>query len=125
MVDNFKSDLSKARNLGSSKKGSHHWWYQRFTAIAFLPLTIWLILFMKNSQGSDQLLSNLKKPYNVAFAALFVGNAFYHAKLGMKVIIEDYISCLFIRNFLIVALNMFVIASFVFFLIALIYFMKF
>lgn len=110
---------------GSAKKGSFHWWYQRFTAIIALPLTLWLVFFIKNSANLEKILSDLKKPYNSALAALFVGNAFYHATLGMKVIIEDYVSCMFLRNFLIIALKIFVIFTFVFFFFSLIYFMNF
>lgn len=85
--------LKKARGLGSAKDGVHHWWLQRLTAIALVPLTLWLVFSVAAMTGSDYAAVNawFAQPFTTAMLTLFVFTAFYHAALGLQVVIEDYI----------------------------------
>lgn len=93
-MPSFRSDLSRARGLGSAKEGAHHWWLQRVTAIAMVPLVVWFVIALIGLQGADYdaMVAWLGAPINAVLMVLFVGAAFYHASLGVQVIIEDYVS---------------------------------
>ncbi len=85
--------LKKAMGLGSAKDGTHHWWMQRLTAVALVPLTLWVAFSVAAMSGQDYatVVSYFKAPFNVAMFTLFLFAAFYHASLGMQVVIEDYV----------------------------------
>lgn len=85
--------LKKARGLGSAKDGTHHWWMQRVTAIALVPLTLWVAFSVASMSGESYeiVLSYFASPFNVAMFCLFLFASFYHASLGLQVVIEDYI----------------------------------
>ena len=90
----LRSALGKARGLGSAKDGTHHWWMQRVTAIALIPLTIWFVssLIALAGQGYIAFINWFSQPLNATAMILFLGVGFHHAQLGMQVVIEDYIS---------------------------------
>ncbi len=108
MSNHFHSELYKAKNLGASS-GFHHWWMQRMTSILLIPVTLWLMLQFKLFSGDLKLI--LAPMHNFIAAIIFVACAFYHAKLGMQVIIEDYISRLKIRIPLLILLDIFVFVT--------------
>ncbi len=85
--------LKKARGLGSAKDGTHHWWVQRVTAIALVPLTLWVAFCVACMVGEPYafVLSEFQSPFNIAMFVLFLFTAFYHASLGLQVVIEDYV----------------------------------
>ena len=86
--------LKNAKGLGSAKHGLGHWITQRVTALALLPLTIWfvtIIALMKDS-SYDSALSLVSNPFNATFLILLIISIFWHAQLGLQVVIEDYIS---------------------------------
>ena len=93
MTQDFRSPLSKARGLGSAKEGSHHWWLQRVTAIALIPLTLWFMAsaVMLAGKPRDVVYAWLNCPISAVLMILFLFAAFYHASLGVQVVIEDYI----------------------------------
>ena len=89
----LRSPLSKAVGLGSAKHGFSHWWWQRVTALALIPLCLWFVyslLCLLNGDHSDAT-NWLSSPINASLMLLFVLTAIYHAQTGMQVIIEDYI----------------------------------
>ena len=90
---NLRSDLGRVRGLGSAKEGTSHWWMQRVTAVALVPLTLWFVWSMASLAGTDQadLAGWLSKMHNLTLFILFVGALFYHMKLGLQVVIEDYV----------------------------------
>lgn len=90
----FRSALGRARGLGSAKEGTHHWWMQRITAIALIPLTMWLVssIISLSGSGYDAFILWFGQPINATVMILFLGVAFHHAQLGMQVVIEDYVS---------------------------------
>lgn len=75
-------------------KGAYHWWLQRLTAIALVPLAIWFVfaVAMLESASYATVLGWLQSPATAIFLALFIIITFYHTQLGLQVIIEDYVS---------------------------------
>jgi succinate dehydrogenase / fumarate reductase, membrane anchor subunit len=91
----LRTPLGRVRGLGSAKGGTHHWWAQRLTAIALIPLTVWLVYAVVCMSTLDYIavIGWLQSPLTSSLLILFVFAMFYHAQLGMQVIIEDYITC--------------------------------
>lgn len=89
----LQSDLGKVRGLGSAKEGTHHWWWQRVTAVAMIPLSLWFIsgLLCMIEGDYQQALDWVSKPHVTVLTVAFLGALFYHLKLGMQVVIEDYV----------------------------------
>jgi succinate dehydrogenase / fumarate reductase membrane anchor subunit len=91
--EDFRTPLSRARGLGSAKSGVSHWWRQRVTAIALVVLVPWLVGLLVSLLGADLEAARIAiaRPWNVIALAAFLIAAFWHAKLGMQVVIEDYV----------------------------------
>lgn len=89
----IRSPLGRARGLGSAKAGAEHWWLQRVTAVALVPLTLWLaasiIMFVGNDHAEVR--AWLQTPVAAVLMVLLLIGLFYHMALGLQVIIEDYI----------------------------------
>ena len=85
--------LGRVRGLGSAKAGLHHWWSQRVTAVALVPLTLWFVYSALTLAGSDYAsgIKWLAQPTNGIFMVLLVISTFHHLQLGLQVIIEDYV----------------------------------
>ncbi len=92
MVD-LRSDLARARGLGSAKEGVRHWWIQRVTAMALVPLGLWFVIscFKLSHMSLVDLRVWLDTGANFLLMALFVIALFYHMQLGLQVVIEDYV----------------------------------
>lgn len=88
-----RTPLAEARGLGSAKEGAAHWWAQRVTAVALVPLTIWLVGSLLALTGGDHstFVVWLRSPFNAALMVAFVVVVFYHMALGLRVVVEDYI----------------------------------
>jgi succinate dehydrogenase / fumarate reductase membrane anchor subunit len=85
--------LSRVRGLGSAKSGTEHWWLQRVTAIANIPLVLFMLVFVMVHLGSSraELVASVHHPIiAILLAAAFV-SVLWHMRLGMQVIIEDYV----------------------------------
>lgn len=89
----IQSPLARARGLGSAHDGVHHWIVQRVTALALAPLVVWLVWSVVQMQGLEYeaFLAWQAQPVNAVLMILSVITMFYHAALGMQVIIEDYV----------------------------------
>jgi len=89
----MRTPISRVRGLGSAKDGTHHWWMQRLTAIALVPLTIWFVVSMICLASADHATVSawLATPLTAVLMLLFVIATFYHLQLGLQVVIEDYI----------------------------------
>lgn len=89
----LRSPLSKAIGLGSAKHGFSHWWWQRVTAIALVPLTLWFVYSVLSLISGDHGSASawLSSPINATIMLLFVLTALFHAQTGLQVVIEDYI----------------------------------
>ena len=90
----LRTPLAKVRGLGSAKEGTHHWWAQRLSAIALIPLSLWFIYSLVSMTTLDYMaaIGWLQTPMTSILLILFVFALFYHAQLGMQVVIEDYVS---------------------------------
>ncbi len=91
---NLRSALGRARGLGSAKEGLHHWWAQRLTALALIPLTVWFVVSLISLAGSghEEFVLWLANPLNATAMILFLAVAFHHAQLGVQVVLEDYVA---------------------------------
>lgn len=89
----LRDPLARARGLGSAKAGVGHWWVQRVTATALIGLGLWFVCTVIALLGSDfeQARAALAEPWNVVLMIVFVCTAFWHAQLGLQVVIEDYV----------------------------------
>lgn len=90
----YQSPLARVRGLGSAKSGTGHWWLQRVTAVALLPLTYWLLVFLDSSlnQSYQQTVGWLADPFHSAAIWSWLLLTCYHAVLGLQVVIEDYLA---------------------------------
>lgn len=89
----YRTPLTKARGLGSAKSGTAHWWMQRVTAAALIPLSYWLLKLINLSAFAPYAETRawLAAPLNTVAIIAFLAAAFYHAGLGLRVVIEDYV----------------------------------
>ena len=89
----METPLGRVRGLGSAKSGLDHWWHQRLTALALIPLTVWFAvsLIVIASGTYQQATDWIKDPIVAGLMILMLAAGYYHLKLGMQVIIEDYI----------------------------------
>ena len=103
-----RTSLRRVRDLGTARDGVHHWWVQRLTAVALVPLSIWFVTSIILLAGSDhaQVTAWISNPIVAVFLMLTLIAMFYHLKLGLQVVIEDYIhakptkvACLLLNNF--------------------------
>ncbi|WP_439272914.1 succinate dehydrogenase, hydrophobic membrane anchor protein [Pseudochrobactrum sp. HB0163] len=92
-MHDMRTPLGKVRGLGSAKDGTAHFWTQRMSAVALVPLVIYFVGLIICLNGADyaQVKATLAHPFNALVMALFVVAGVYHMRLGMQVIIEDYI----------------------------------
>lgn len=90
---NYRTPLSRVRSLGSAHSGTMHFWRQRLTSVAMIPLTIAFILIVMALLGRnhDEALQIIGSPLIAIIMLLFIGTTVYHMWLGMQVIIEDYV----------------------------------
>jgi len=88
----LRTPLGRALGLGSAKEGVGHWWAQRVSAVALVPLGLWFCISLISLAGADRatLASWLHGPVAAVLMILTIGAVFYHAALGLQVVIEDY-----------------------------------
>lgn len=93
----FKSPMSRVSGLGSAHSGVHHWLHQKITALANIPLVLWAIwsalTLAATGASYDVVRGFFAQPLNAILMLLFLLSVFYHAALGLQVVIEDYIHC--------------------------------
>ena len=90
----MQTPLARARGLGSAKSGLHHWWHQRLTALAMVPLMVISLglVAMIGTLDYDGAMALMANPFVAALLLLLVVVGFYHAGLGLQVVLEDYVS---------------------------------
>ena len=91
--ERFRNPMKRARGLGSAKSGTGHFWWQRVTAIFLVPLVAWVLGMLVSLVGADYMTvhTTIAKPWNAIAVALLALMLFWHAKLGIQVVIEDYV----------------------------------
>jgi succinate dehydrogenase / fumarate reductase, membrane anchor subunit len=90
----LRSQLGRVRGLGSAKEGVGHWWAQRLTAMALVPLAVWFVVAAISLIGADymEFQAWIGRFGNALLMILTALLLFYHAHLGMQVVIEDYVA---------------------------------
>ena len=89
----MQNPLSRVRGLGSARQGTEHWWVQRLTAVALVPLLVWYVVSLVSLVGADHdtVVEWMQSPFVAIASVLLILAAFHHAQLGMQVVIEDYV----------------------------------
>lgn len=90
----LRSPLGTARGLGSAKSGTHHWWMQRLSAIALVPLSLWFVASLAGHVAAADhaaVVAWIGTPWVSIILVLFLASLFYHSQLGVQVVIEDYV----------------------------------
>jgi succinate dehydrogenase / fumarate reductase membrane anchor subunit len=88
-----QTPLHKVQGMGSSHSGTGHFWRERITALALIPLSLWFVYVMLGMVGASVVTPAqfFQHPWNGALMAAFVSFSLYHASLGLQVVIEDYV----------------------------------
>jgi succinate dehydrogenase / fumarate reductase, membrane anchor subunit len=91
-MTDLRSPLSRARGLGSAKDGLSHWWAQRLTAVALIPLVVWFAVSLVMLSGADYAVVRawIGSPLVMMLLSLTIVVGLYHGQLGMQVVWEDY-----------------------------------
>jgi len=107
-MSNLRTPLSQVKGHGSAKEGTGHFWVQRLTAIAMVPLVLWLCFSVASLPGMSQaeIRAWLATPFTAVMMILLMLTGLYHAKLGLQVVIEDYVGNHGIRTLSIIAVTL-------------------
>ncbi len=108
----MRTPLGKVRGLGSAKEGTDHFWRQRLTAVANVPLLIFFVVFIMTYAGAPHadVVTALANPFVAVVMALVVISALTHMRIGMQVIVEDYVHAEGIKIVLLMLNTFFAIA---------------
>ena len=89
----LQNPLKRARGLGSAQFGVSHWWTQRVTAVGLILLGLWFVILVLGLLHADYATARatVAKPWNAVLLVAFIVTAFWHAVLGLQVVIEDYV----------------------------------
>lgn len=92
-MNRFRTPLKNVRGLGSAKTGTEHFILQRLTATALVFLGLWFLVFVLSLLGADYVTATeaVSKPWNAVLLVGFLVAMFWHAQLGLQVVLEDYI----------------------------------
>lgn len=93
MNSDLRTPLARARGLGSAREGVHHWWAQRLTAIALIPLVVWFAISLVMMSGADYgaVRAWIGSPVVMVLLILTIAVGLHHGQLGLQVVIEDYV----------------------------------
>jgi succinate dehydrogenase / fumarate reductase membrane anchor subunit len=89
----MRTSFDRTQGLTSARKGVRHWWMQRVTAVALIPLTLWLTasLIARAQDDYDSFIIWLRMPFTAVLMVLLLIALFYHMALGLQVVVEDYV----------------------------------
>ncbi len=103
----MRTALGRVRGLGSAKEGVSHWWAQRLTAVALVPLVLWFVVSLLGFAGADHaaIVQWVRSPVVAVLLVLLIVTLLYHAQLGMRVVLEDYVHAEWLKITSILLLN--------------------
>ena len=109
----METPIARVRGLGSARSGAHHWWLERMTSVAAFVLFVWLIASVLRLPALDHATVRewLRSPLAAVPMLLLIVATFWHLKLGLQVVIEDYVHEAGSKAFLILLVNFFAIAG--------------
>ncbi|TXL70751.1 succinate dehydrogenase, hydrophobic membrane anchor protein [Vineibacter terrae] len=89
----LRSPVARVRGLGSARDGTHHWWLQRVTAVALVPLVIWFAVSLLRfaPEGQAAVRAWIASPVTMVMLILAIAVGLWHAALGVQVVVEDYV----------------------------------
>jgi len=92
-MKSMRTPMARVRGLGSAKDGTGHWWAQRLSALALVPLTVWFVASVIAMAGADHaaMTAWVASPVVAGLLILLIVATFYHAVLGLQVVVEDYV----------------------------------
>lgn len=110
-MNDLRNPLGRALGLGSAKAGSGHWWMQRITAVALVVLGIWFVSMLLALMHADfaTVHAVLARPWNAVLMIAFTTAMFWHAQLGLQVVIEDYVHTRWLEVGLLVLIKLFAV----------------
>jgi succinate dehydrogenase / fumarate reductase membrane anchor subunit len=104
----LRTELGKVKGLGTAHHGVSHWWLQRVTALALVPLSLWFFYSLVTSMLAPNVIKVAEwfaSPVNAVITVLMLAATFTHAKLGVQVVIEDYVKSPFAKYALLLLNN--------------------
>lgn len=103
----YQSALGRVRGLGTAHHGTHHWWMQRVSSVALVPLGLWLLYSLIHLKGytKEMIVDWLAHPLRIVLMVATVWTGLYHSLLGLQVIAEDYMHNRTTRTVLMVGLR--------------------
>jgi succinate dehydrogenase / fumarate reductase membrane anchor subunit len=106
-MSDLRTPLSKVKGLGSARQGVSHWWHQRLTSLLMLPLIFLLAIWVTGLPQLDHasFIAWVGTPLISVCLIFLIGAMFYHAQLGLQVVIEDYVASHGLRTASIVAVG--------------------
>jgi succinate dehydrogenase / fumarate reductase membrane anchor subunit len=112
LASRMRSPLGRAIGLGSAKEGVEHWWAQRVTAIALVPLSVWFVISVIGFVGADleTVQDWVSRPLPGILLVLLLIASFYHMSLGLQVVIEDYVHTELVKLGLVIVVRLFCFA---------------
>ncbi|HVZ08763.1 MAG TPA: succinate dehydrogenase, hydrophobic membrane anchor protein [Rhodopila sp.] len=89
----MRSPLGRAVGMGATHSGSGHWWLQRITAVALVPLGIWFVVSVIGLLGAprEAMMAWIASPVPLSLMLALIAATFYHMWIGLQVVIEDYV----------------------------------
>ena len=106
-MTDLRTPLSRVKGLGSAKDGTTHFWHQRLTALLLIPLVLWIGFSLAALPLDHASLSEwIRQPLVTVALVVLVITVFYHAQMGLQVVIEDYISSHAVRVMVLLASNL-------------------
>ncbi|MDE2069642.1 MAG: succinate dehydrogenase, hydrophobic membrane anchor protein [Gammaproteobacteria bacterium] len=104
----YRTPLARARGLGSAKDGTTHWVVQRITALALVPLSLWFVVSILMLMHKDYVtvVNWMHAPWNAILLVLLVLTVYWHAYLGLQVVVEDYVHVAWVKVSAIVLLRL-------------------
>jgi len=93
VTSNLRSPLARVLGQGSAKEGVHHWWMQRLTSVALVPLSVWFVVSLLSLPSLDHATVSawIGQLWTAVFLILLVLTGAWHSQLGVRVVVEDYV----------------------------------